>query len=85
MTVGLAGGGFALNLSLGNLEKRKFELITGALMAAVLITVGALGGTGLLSTTQVGWGIIGTRLASVPMSYVSDCLKKRHIEQVSTV
>jgi hypothetical protein len=82
VTVGLAGGGFALNLAVGNLEKRKVELIVGALVAAVLITVGALGGTGLLSTIQVGWGIIGASLASLPVSCVAACLKGRHIEQV---
>ncbi|MCH9628199.1 MAG: hypothetical protein S4CHLAM2_18540 [Chlamydiales bacterium] len=36
-------------------------------MAATLITVGALGGAGILSATQVGWGIVGTVLVSIPL------------------
>jgi hypothetical protein len=75
--VGLGGAGFLLSLSLGNFEKRKVELITGALLAAVYVTVGALGATGILSATQVGWGIIGSSLAAMPVMGVATYLQRK--------
>jgi hypothetical protein len=82
VTVALAGGGFVLNLALGNFKQRKFELILGGLLVAALIPVGVLGGVGILSATQVGWGILGTSLATSLAGGVYSCLKRKQIEQL---
>lgn len=81
VTVALAGGGFALNLTLGNFKQRKFELIISGLVAATFVTVGVLGGVGTLSTSQVGWAIIGTGLIGTPLNYLVGRLKRRQIQQ----
>lgn len=70
VTIGLGGGSYALSLSLGNLQKRKFDVITGGLVATALVVVGALGGAGILTAQQVGWGIVGTTLANIPISCI---------------
>jgi hypothetical protein len=74
-TVGLAGGGFALSIAAGNFKLRKFDLIISGLMTAALVTIGAFGGAGILSATQVGWGIIGTSLAAMPLGCIVNCHK----------
>jgi hypothetical protein len=68
ITVGLAGSFFVFSLAGGNCGKRIPDLILHGLIAAALVTVGALGGIGILSTTQVGWGVIGTSLAATPIA-----------------
>lgn len=83
VTVGLAGGRFALQLAMGNFKQRKIDLIVSGLLAAVLVTVGTLGGMGVLSATQVGWGIIGTALAFVPLRCTTSCFKQYQIAQQS--
>lgn len=77
VTVGLAGGGFLLTLAYGKFSDRKFELISRALMAAAFITIGALGGAGILSTAGVAYGIIGTTLALIPMAGINWAYEKR--------
>src|ERR1700722_19660073 len=72
ITVGISGGGFLLSLGLGKFKKRKFQLIILALITAVMVTVGTLGGTGVLSTAQVGWGIIGITIAGGIASLVAE-------------
>ncbi len=63
-----AGAGLAvLSVCARNLGSRKLKVLTSALMAATLITVGALGGVGLLSSAQVGWAVVGTVLVSIPL------------------
>ncbi|MCH9628200.1 MAG: hypothetical protein S4CHLAM2_18550 [Chlamydiales bacterium] len=74
MSIGWAavGGGAGLavlSVCAGNLRGRKLKVLTSALMAATLITVGALGGAGILSATQVGWALIGTVLVSIPLRF----------------
>lgn len=72
--VGLGGGMLAFNLAAGNLKNRKTQVITIALLAISYITVGGLGAAGILSGTQVGWGVIGSALAVGPiMCYVGCC------------
>lgn len=73
VAVGLGGGAFALSLAGGNLKKRKFELIVTGLMVASIVTVGGLGAAGILSGTQVGCGIFGTVLASMPLICFVQC------------
>ena len=75
VTIGLAGGSFALYLAAGNLKDRKFDVIVLALMTAAYVTVGALGAAGILSVTQVGWGIIGTMLAAIPLKCIGSSVK----------
>lgn len=79
VTVGLALGTFALYLAYGKLKERKHELIVFGLIAAALVTVGALGSASILSTAQVGWGIIGTTLAVIPLQCGLISLKARQI------
>lgn len=69
--IGLSVVGFALTLAQGNFKKRTFELVLSGLMAAAFITVGALGAAGVLTATQVGWGIVGTILCTMFVS----CMK----------
>jgi hypothetical protein len=68
VTVGLASGAFVFSLTSGNCGKRIPDLIVSGLITAVLVTVGALGSAGVLSTTQVGWGVVGTLSISTPIS-----------------
>lgn len=70
ITVGLGGQIVAVNLVYGNLKTHKFHSIGLGLMASALVTVGALGAAGILSATQVGWGMVGTLLSATPMSFV---------------
>jgi hypothetical protein len=82
VTVGLAGGTFILtNLASNKFKERKFELISSALITAILVTVGVLGGVGILSSTQVGWGIVGTTLASMPVSFAISLISKKKINE----
>lgn len=62
--LGTAAGGCALRFCLGNLSERRFYLITCTLVAMTFVVLGALGGAGILSATQMGWGIVGTSIAS---------------------
>ncbi|MCH9627571.1 MAG: hypothetical protein S4CHLAM2_12120 [Chlamydiales bacterium] len=57
----VGGGGAALLMQLagGNLRNRKADLIVGGLFAISLITVGSLGGAGILTGAQVGYCLIG--------------------------
>lgn len=81
VTVGLGGGAFLFNLaSTDDFKRRKLDLIAAAVMAAILVTVGTLGGMGMLSTAQVGWGIVGTGLAFMPVNCVISCIKKSQAE-----
>lgn len=81
VAVGVAGGRFILNLTLGNFEKRKFELISEALVAAVILIIGVLGGIGILSVTQAGWGIVGASLVAIPVLCSGSLLKKWDMEK----
>lgn len=67
VTLGLASSAFAFNMLSGYLEKPKFmksvttlELIPQGFVTAALLTLGSLGGAGILSATQVGGGVVGT-------------------------
>ena len=79
VTIGLAGGSFALYLAAGGLKDRKFEVILMALMTAAIVTVGALGAAGVLSVNQVGWGIVGTNLAALPISCIGSSVKAANL------
>lgn len=79
--VGLAAGGFVLNLSLGKFKIRKYDLIADALLTTVILTISALGITGIFSTAQVGWGILGTSLAALPVSAIFGALKKKQTQE----
>ncbi len=59
VAVGIGAGGFVLNLISGNLKERKWEIITTALATALLVTIGALGGTGVIAAHHVGGAILG--------------------------
>lgn len=77
VAIGLSGGGFMLTLAIGNVKKRKYEVIAGALITGIFITLGGLGIAGALSTTQVGWGMVGLSVASFfPLSVIT-CFKNR--------
>jgi hypothetical protein len=67
VTVGLAGGMFVFTLASGNCGNRIPRFIFHLLTTVALVTVGALGGVGTLSMTQVGWGLIGISLAGSPL------------------
>lgn len=64
VTLGLGGGTFALSLAAGKLKDHKYHLVIGGLQAVTLIVIGALGCGGILSTSQVGWGIIGASIGA---------------------
>ena len=82
VTVGLAGGTFILtNLASNKFKERIFELISSALITAILVTVGVLGGVGILSSTQVGWGIVGTSLASMPVNIAISLTSKKKLNE----
>lgn len=61
------GGGLLLQKLLeGNLKNRKIVLIFAALVTATIVTLGILGLSSInyLTAKQIGWGIVGTQLAS---------------------
>lgn len=64
-TLGFAACGYLIKLSFGNLSERKFYVLGITLVAAAFIPIGALGGAGILSGAQVGWGMIGISLTGV--------------------
>lgn len=68
--LGLGAGGGIMRISLGNLSGRRIYLIATTLVALAFVVLGALGGTGILSATQLGWGIIGTSLASPIFKFI---------------
>jgi len=57
--VGLGGAALAIQFCGGNLKNRKVDLILAAVVAATIITMGALGGAGVLTGAQVGYSLIG--------------------------
>ncbi len=65
VAIGLGGFSIAMNLAGGNLGERKVQVIIHAVIAALYITLGALGAAGILSNVQLGWGIVGTVLSVV--------------------
>lgn len=64
VVLGLGAGGAITRFCLGALSNRRIYLVATTLVALTFATLGALGGMGILSATQLGWGILGTSLAS---------------------
>lgn len=73
VVAGLGGGAFIANLAYGNLKERKWLLISGALIAAIYVTVGILGGMNMLTSVQVGWGVVGPLIASMGLGCCFGC------------
>ncbi len=82
-TIGLGGGAFALTLAM---RCRKFFLIIATTAFASFVTLGALGAAGILSGTQIGWGVVGTSLAagfyySIVQNRLEDyCTRRRQLK-----
>ncbi len=57
--VGIGGAAFLVQLAGGNLQNRKADLIVGGLFATALVTIGSLGGVGMLAGAQVGYCLVG--------------------------
>lgn len=64
LALGLGGGSFALNLAAGKLKKRKITLVLAAISVLLPVILGSLGAAGILSGTQIGWGLI-----TVPLTF----------------
>lgn len=58
-TLGLGGGYMVVKLLGKDLHARRVDLIASALVAALLITVGSLGATGILTSLQLGYVLLG--------------------------
>lgn len=58
--MGLGAGLLLVSLASGQLKERKWNLLIIGLASAALITVGSLGGVGVLSISQLAWTVIGT-------------------------
>lgn len=56
-TLGLAGSSLLLTASLWD-KKHKWALIEGMVIFAALVVIGALGGSGIITGTGVGYGIL---------------------------
>jgi hypothetical protein len=61
--VGLGGGYMALKLLGGNLKNRSVDLISSALIAAIIVIFGSLGAASLLTDLQMGCALIGVIVA----------------------
>lgn len=80
--VGLGSGYMALKLLGGNTKNRKVDLISSALVAAVLITFGALGCAGVLTNAHVGYALIGSvAVTAFVSSYMMIFAKRREDKQ----
>lgn len=42
-------------------------IVLNIILFSAMAVVGGLGGAGMLSLGQIGWGVLGTQLASIPM------------------
>lgn len=60
----LSATGLVLRCALGRLKERKIYMIPTFLIAATFMLLGTLGGAGLITATQLGWGVVGTSLIS---------------------
>ncbi len=58
-TLGIGGGVILMQLSGGQFKKRLFDLISTAVFAGAIMTIGALGGAGFLTGSVVGYSMIG--------------------------
>lgn len=57
--LGLGGGYMTVKFLGKDLHERRVDLIASALVAALLITVGSLGATGVLTSPQMGYVLLG--------------------------
>lgn len=73
VAIGLGAGTLILNLAQGKLKDRKITLILAALGAVLPITLGALGVTGVLSGTQLGYGIIIAPFVTIGAGLFTGC------------
>jgi hypothetical protein len=75
LAIGLGGTSYVFLLAAGrSLKERKFELIASGFITLGMIAMGILGTTGIISTTQVGWGIVGFGLMKVPVYLIGHYL-----------
>lgn len=80
-TVGIGGGYLLVKLLGGNLQNRKVDLLSSALLGALIVTFGALGASAILTPAQVGYLIIGT-CGLAALSTCSLCaIAKRRVDQ----
>jgi hypothetical protein len=69
-TIGLSAGSMLLSVMAGNFKNqstgqiRKFSLALNMATTVTAIALAALGLSGTLSATQVGWGLLGTTLSA---------------------
>lgn len=83
--VGLSAVCLTGGLSMGNIKKRKLELILAVVVTVAVVTLGTLGGLKVLSARQVGFGIIGTTLGSgVPNTIINYLETRRFKQEIST-
>lgn len=73
VTAGLGTGSLIFDFLSGRCVRRCPSLTLNSILTMVFVIVGVLGGVGILGAKQVGWGIIGTRLASVPFRVCASC------------
>jgi hypothetical protein len=75
IVVGLGAGYMAMKLLGGNVRNRRIDLISSTVVAASILTFGALGVTGVLATAHIGYALIGsvamTALAAICMRIVA--------------
>lgn len=81
--LGLGSGILVANLLIG-IKSRKWVLMSFSAFAATFIVLGALGGAGVLSASQVGIGTLSTFPASIPLFALTGCCLSRQEEQEST-
>lgn len=85
---GLAGGTFLFRLCAGNVKNSKTKIVFAALLAATFVTLGALGGTGILSVKNLGISVISITLGS---NFIITCCipkpkpKAKAFEEVGTL
>lgn len=73
LAVGLGSGTFALTLAAGKLKERKITLVLTAVFALLPVVLGSLGAAGILSGTQIGWGLIAVPLALLAIALPLSC------------
>lgn len=82
VAVGLAAARFGLHLSLIHFKQRKAELIAASVTAAVIITLGVLGGLGILQSKLTSGLVAGLSVVSLASTICVCIYRKKEIEEI---
>lgn len=71
--IGLGIGFLASKLISDQTRGECGKIVLAVVLALIPIILGSLGATGVLSATQVGWGLVGTALVGIGVTVIIRC------------